>query len=417
MQTNISETYQQTPLGQQANDILRSCVHCGFCNATCPTYQLLGDELDGPRGRIYLIKQILEGNPATEKTKQHLDRCLNCLNCETTCPSGVQYHHLLEIGQSLATKTVTLAWHKRLLRQAILTIMPYPKRFQLFVNIGLFFKFLLPASLAKLLPKDHQQTIFFSAELKQKSKQQSKQRAQRKILLLQGCVHNAISPDIHQKTAQVLDKLGIEVLNEVDPGCCGALSHHIQAESKTVQSIKHNIDAWSQAIEQGVEAIISNASGCGVMVKDYPRLVEKLLGKDSSYYLRAVKIAAMTQDVSEVLANEDLSVLQLGTEYKNIAYHPPCSLQHGQHLPEIVEQILASMGATLLPVQDKHLCCGSAGSYSLFNPEISEQLKENKLENLQKQGADVIATANIGCLHHLQTDAKIPVKHWLQLIQ
>jgi glycolate oxidase iron-sulfur subunit len=281
--------------------------------------------------------------------------------------------------------------------------------FQLFVRIGLFFKFLLPASLAKLLPKDHQQTIFFSP--------QAKQTVQRKMLLLQGCVHNAISPDIHQKTAQVLDKLGIEVQNEVAPGCCGALSHHIQAEAKTIQSIKYNIDAWSLAMEQGIEAIISNASGCGLMVKDYPRLVEKFLGLDSSYYERAVKIAAMTQDISEVLANEDLSALQLATQYKNIAYHPPCSLQHGQHLPEIVEQILASMGATLLPVQDKHLCCGSAGSYSLFNPEISEQLKDNKLDNLQKYGADVIATANIGCLHHLQTDAKIPVKHWLQLIQ
>ena len=405
MQTNIIKSLQHTKTGQQANDILRSCVHCGFCNATCPTYQLLGDELDGPRGRIYLIKQVLEGTQPTQKTKQHLDNCLNCLNCETTCPSGVQYHHLLEIGQTLTTEQVQLPWRKKLLRQLILNIMPYPKRFNFFVNIGVSVKALLPDNLSKLLPVDHQQTLFFKP-----------QKQSRKMLLLQGCVHNAISPDIHQKTSQLLDKLGIEVVNEKEPACCGALTHHLQAESQTINLIKKNIDAWFDSIEQGFEAIISNASGCGVMVKDYPRLVEKYLGNESSYYEKALKVAAITQDISQVLNSEDLSPLELDANYKNIAYHPPCSLQHGQHLPEIVEQILTSLGATLSPVQDKHLCCGSAGSYSLFNPKISHELRDNKLNNLQKNDADVIATANIGCLHHLQTESKVPVKHWLQLI-
>ena len=410
MQTNIIESYKQTQAGQQANDILRSCVHCGFCNATCPTYQLLGDELDGPRGRIYLIKQILEGKEPTRKTKQHLDNCLNCLNCETTCPSGVEYHHLLEIGQTLAKNSllkngVQLPWRKKILRQLILNIMPYPKRFEFFVSLGVSVKTFLPENLSKLLPKDHQQTLFFEA-----------QPHSRKMLLLQGCVHKSISPDIHQKTHQLLDKLGIELIDEKDPACCGALTHHLQAESQTINFIKNNIDSWSESIEQDIEAIISNASGCGLMVKDYPRLVANSLGKESEYYDKAVKIAAITQDISQVLSSEDLSTLQLDPAYKNIAYHPPCSLQHGQHLPEIVEKILNSLDATLSPVHDKHLCCGSAGSYSLLNPEISDQLRANKLENLQNNAADVIATANIGCLHHLQVESKIPVKHWLQLI-
>ena len=405
MQTNISEFYKNTPVGQQANNILRSCVHCGFCNATCPTYQLLGDELDGPRGRIYLIKQILEGQQPTAKTRKHLDRCLNCLSCETTCPSGVQYHHLLEIGQTLLSEQVALPWKKKLLRQLILNIMPYSGRFNFLLKLGLSVQAVLPPKIKKLLPVDHQQSLFFEP------RQQS-----RKMLLLQGCVHNSISPDIHQKTMQLLDKLGIELLNEADPGCCGALTHHLQADAQTIDFISHNIDTWSVYIEQGIEAIISNASGCGLMVKDYPHFIEQHLGKDSTYYEKALKIAAITRDISQVLSSEDLSVFSLDSQYKSIAYHPPCSLQHGQHLPEIVEQILSSLGASLTPVNDKHLCCGSAGSYSLLNPEIADQLRDNKLENLQKNAADVIATANIGCLHHLQSEAKVPVKHWLQLI-
>ncbi|MCN4144233.1 MAG: glycolate oxidase subunit GlcF [Thiohalomonas sp.] len=405
MQTNILESYKQTIMGQHAGEILRSCVHCGFCNATCPTYQLLGDELDGPRGRVYLIKQILEGNQPTEKTKQHLDRCLNCLNCETTCPSGIQYHHLLEIGQSLITKDIQLPWRKKLLRKLILTIMPYSKRFNFFVTLGNSVKTLLPEKLAQLLPEDHQQTLFLKTAPRS-----------RKMLLLNGCVHNTISPDIHQKTRQLLDKLGIEVLHEKDPACCGALSHHLQAESQTISFIKKNIDSWSEYSEEGVESIISNASACGLILKDYPRLVAKYLGNDSIYYEKALRIAAITQDISQVFNSEDLSPLELDSKYKNIAYHSPCSLQHGQHLPEIVEQILTSLGATLSPIKEKHLCCGSAGSYSLFNPEISHQLRDNKLANLQQNDTDVIATANIGCLHHLQTTAEIPVKHWLQLI-
>ncbi len=406
MQTKLTEFYEQSQIGQLANDILRSCVHCGFCNATCPTYQLLGNELDGPRGRIYLIKQILEGEQPTHKTKQHLDSCLNCLNCETTCPSGVQYHHLLEIGQSLIAKEVQSTWHKRILRQLILNIMPYPKRFNFFVKLGVSIRPVLPETLAKLLPDEHQQSLFFKPE-----------QHSRKMLLLQGCVHNTISPDIHQKTGQILDKLGIELINEKAPSCCGALTHHLQAESQTINLIKSNIDSWSDSIEQGIEVIISNASGCGVMVKDYPRLVEKYLGRQSPYYEKAQKIATVTQDISQVLKNEDLSSLDLDLKYKKIAYHPPCSLQHGQHLPEIVEQILISLGATLSAIKDKHLCCGSAGGYALLNPKISSQLRDNKLENLQTNDVDVIATANIGCLHHLQTESKVPVKHWLQLIR
>ena len=412
MQTKISQQYQNTPLGQLANDVLRTCVHCGFCNATCPTYQLLGDELDGPRGRIYQIKQVLEGQPVSYKTKQHLDRCLTCLNCETTCPSGVQYHHLLAIGQKMVSDKVQLPFQKRLLRQMILFTMPYPKRFNFLVKLGQLFKPLMPAVLSKQLPEKSSRT-----EIEIPKPQN------RKMLLLSGCVHKSISPDIHQHSIKLLEKLGIELLLEENQNCCGALTHHMQDEQKTLTFVTSNIDKWSTLLESGIEKIISNASGCGVMVKDYPHFIKTSLGQDSTYYPKAIKIAEQTKDIGEVIQNEDFLSLKIDANYQKIAYHPPCTLQHGQKLPELVESLLQQIidkhqqKIALIPVKDKHLCCGSAGTYSLMNPSISHQLRDNKLKGLKSNEADVIATANIGCLHHLQAGTKTKVTHWIQLLE
>lgn len=410
MQTQLSEHLKNTALGKMANNLLRSCVHCGFCNATCPTYQLLGDELDGPRGRIYLIKQILEGKTPTQKTKQHLDRCLNCLNCETTCPSGVKYHHLLEIGQELIATKVSLVWYKKILRSLLLSIMPYPQRFDFLMNIGQRTKFLLPHHMANLLPHHPAKQIPVSST-----------KHATKVLLLSGCVHRSMSPTIHPQTSKILNKLNIQVVQETKPNCCGALPHHLQAKKQTLSMITKNIDAWIKSLEQGVEYILSNASGCGSTIKDYPHIIQKAWGKTSLYYQKALIIAKKTKDLSELITLVDSSLvkqnLKIKPQYKKIAYHPPCTLQHGQKLPQIVEKLLTSLGVTLQPLQDQHLCCGSAGTYSIFNPKIANQLRANKLENLLSHRPDIIATANIGCLHHLQVKSSVPVIHWIELFE
>ncbi|MBF0264604.1 MAG: glycolate oxidase subunit GlcF [Gammaproteobacteria bacterium] len=410
MQTNISPQYKDTPLGKLANQVLRNCVHCGFCNATCPTYQLLGDELDGPRGRIYLIKQVMEGKTPSYKTRQHLDRCLTCLNCETTCPSGVQYHHLLAIGQKVVSEQVKLPLHKRILRQVILNTMPYPNRFYGLVKLGQAFKPLMPKFLSAQLPDNSKSEIV------------SAKPQQRKMLLLAGCVQKALAPEIHQQSISLLEKLDIEVQLEQKQNCCGALTHHLQENDKTLLFVKQNLDKWSELLGSGIEKIISNASGCGLMVKDYPHYIETTLGKDSPYYKKALKVSEHTKDIGEIVLDEDYLSLTINPNYKTIAYHPPCTLQHGQKLPELVESMLAkiieknTLDVKLVSVKDKHLCCGSAGTYSLMNPGLSHQLRENKLNNLKSNEVDVIATANIGCLHHLQSGTETQVMHWIQLL-
>lgn len=400
MQTRLTSLFANTSKGQEAEAILRSCVHCGFCNATCPTYQLLGDERDGPRGRIYLIKQVLEGNNPTAETQLRLDRCLSCRACETTCPSGVQFGRLADIGRELIEQEVKRPWPQRLLRRLLLQTVPYPKRIDALIKAGRLFTPLLPQALKHKVP-----TVSPAAPWPNK-------HHARKMLVLAGCIQSVTSPSTNQALAALLDKLGIELLSAEAAGCCGAMAHHLSASEQALQMMRNNIDAWWPYIESGVESIIVSASGCGMMVKDYGHL----LRDDVDYADRAAHISALTKDPVEVLtdalADRDWSQLGQG---QHIAFQSPCSLQHGQHLGGKVEALLSYMGFTLLPVKDNHLCCGSAGSYSLLQPALSAQLRANKLDALYATQAEQLVTANIGCQLHLSTDDQ-PLKHWIELV-
>lgn len=398
MQTKLLPALLATPDGQEADRILRSCVHCGFCTATCPTYQLLGDELDGPRGRIYEIKLALEGEKISHHTQSHLDRCLTCLNCETTCPSGVQYHRLLDIGRNYVEQHVSRPLPQKILRWLLRKSLPHPSRVALMLKLAQMIKPLLPASLAKKIP-DKQ------APLSRPATTQS-----RKMLLLAGCAQAAMTPRTNQATAAVLDKLGIEVIEAQQASCCGALSHHLNAGKEARRFMRNNIDAWWPYIEQGAEAIVITASGCGAMVKDYAQQLQH----DPAYADKAARVSALTRDLSEVISEDDMHKLRNGTQ-ATIAFHAPCTLQHAQKLNGRVESLLRAAGYSLVPVNDSHICCGSAGSYSILQPKIANQLKQQKLRNLQAQQPELIVTANIGCQLHLQSGASVPVRHWIEL--
>ena len=400
MQTNISSQFDNNLHIKDAESILRSCVHCGFCTATCPTYQLLGDELDGPRGRIYLIKQVLEGNAISSKTQTHLDRCLTCRSCETTCPSGVRYGRLVDIGREIVDQQVPRSLLQVIPRTLLRKILPYPRRFALLYKLGLVFRPLLPANLKRklLVPRASDNIINPTRE--------------RKILVLQGCVQSVVTPQTNQAAARILEKLDIELITAPDAGCCGAVSHHLSAHEEGLDFMRRNIDAWWPHIELGAEAIAITASGCSTVVKDYA----ELLKHDPAYADKAKKVSALAKDISEILRDENLSKLALKVPALKVAFHSPCTLQHGQQLNGVVEQILANTGFSLTDVQDAHLCCGSAGTYSILQPKLSQQLLENKLSALQNEQPDIIATANIGCQMHLASKAKQPVKHWLELI-
>lgn len=400
MQTQLSPTFLNTPQGQEADAILRACVHCGFCNATCPTYQLLGDELDGPRGRIYLIKSLLEGAEATRKTQTHLDRCLTCRACETTCPSGVQYGRLADIGRGLTEQQVKRPWRERLKRCALRALLPYPLRFRFLLRLAQWLRPLLPGTLRRSVPR------------RQKTTAWPLPRHARQALMLDGCVQPALNPNINAASARVLDKLGISILREGFAGCCGTLSYHLGAHKESLRFMRRNIDAWWPHIERGAEAIIVTASGCAPLVKDYGRL----LRDDPAYADKAARISAITKDISEVISGQDLSALKPAPSPKKIAFHSPCSLQHGQKITNVVENLLSKLGFELTPVTDGHLCCGSAGTYSILQPELSRQLLKNKLAALQSGDPECIASANIGCLAHMQSAASMPVKHWIELL-
>ncbi|MEJ2440133.1 MAG: glycolate oxidase subunit GlcF [Gammaproteobacteria bacterium] len=398
MQTKLQPAILATPQGQEADRILRNCVHCGFCTATCPTYQLLGDELDGPRGRIYEIKMALEGEAVSRQTQQHLDRCLTCLNCETTCPSGVQYHRLLDIGRAYVELQVTRPLSQKLVRWLLRHTLPYPKRVALLLKLGQRFRPVLPAALASKIPSV-QQAIRFQP-----------QAASRKMLLLAGCVQPAMTPRTNQATAAILNKLGIDVIEASNAGCCGALSHHLNASEEAQRFMRNNIDAWWPYVEQGIEAIVITASGCGAMVKDYASQLQH----DPAYADKAARIADLCRDLCEVMSEEDMHKLASGNQ-RSIAFHAPCTLQHAQKLNGRVESLLRAAGYKLNVVQDSHLCCGSAGTYSVLQSAIANRLKQQKLEHLQAQQPELIVTANIGCQLHLQSGTELPVKHWIEL--
>jgi glycolate oxidase iron-sulfur subunit len=407
MDTRLADFIRDTRAGEVAGEILRKCVHCGFCTATCPTYQLLGDELDGPRGRIYLIKQVLEGKPVTEKTRLHLDRCLTCRACETTCPSGVKYSHLLDIGRQVVETRLPRAQGERLTRWLLREGLPRPALFATAVKMGKMLRPLLPSSLADKLP----------AEVSGAGQPWPVPAGHpRRMLMLAGCVQPALAPNINAATARVLDRLGIEVFEEPKAGCCGAVRFHLNDQAAARDDMRRNIDAWWPEVEAGVEAIVVTASGCGVQVRDYGHA----LADDAVYAERASKISALCRDPVELLLAEEADLARLLAEKKaprgKLAFQSPCTLQHGLKLRGGVEHLLQSAGYELTPVADSHLCCGSAGTYAILQPELSQQLRHNKLAALNAGAPALIATANIGCLTHLQAGTVLPVRHWIELI-
>lgn len=398
MQTSLADFIKDTPSGREADAILRACVHCGFCNATCPTYQLLGDELDGPRGRIYLIKEVLEGRTPTRSTELHLDRCLTCRNCETTCPSGVRYGRLVEIGREVVEQQVGRGWIDRGLRRLLRATVPYPDRFARLLRIGHRVRPWLPNVLRRSIPPPPEPTAWPAP------------RHARRMVAPGGCVQPAIAPNIDAAAARVLDRLGISLVRAPAAGCCGALSQHTSGPEQALDFARRNIDAWWPHIEAGAEAIVMTASGCGLHVKDYGYY----LRDDPAYAAKAERIAACALDLSEVLARESLD--RLSPRGRRVAFQCPCTLQHGQRLGGVVEDILRRLGFEVAAFDDAHLCCGAAGSYSILHPVLSRRLRRNKLAAIARAEPDVIATANIGCLTHLRAGTDLPVRHWIELI-
>jgi len=399
MQTALADFIRDTAAGREAEAILRACVHCGFCNATCPTYQLTGDELDGPRGRIYLMKQVLEGGAPSAHTQLHLDRCLTCRSCEVTCPSGVKYGRLLDIGRGLVERRVRRSWWDRARRAALRAVVPYPRRFAALWKIARWLRPLLPAPLKPPESRPAPVSAWPAP------------RHARRMLALAGCVQAEIAPNIDAAAARVLDRLGISLIEPSMGGCCGALSHHTSGEAQALDLARRNIDAWWPALVAGAEAIVLTASGCGVHVKEYAHH----LRDDPAYAAKARVVSARARDLCEILAAEDLTALAPAANLR-VAFQSPCTLQHGQRLAGVVEGILSRLGFVLTPVADAHLCCGSAGSYSLLNPGWASDLRAAKLRALTAAGPAVIAGANIGCLMHLQRGAPVAVRHWIELV-
>ena len=405
MQTTLDPAFARTAKGTQAEAILRKCVHCGFCNATCPTYQLLGDELDGPRGRIYLIKQLLEGEQNTHQIARHLDRCLTCRSCETTCPSGVEYGRLLEIGRDNLRTRHPRGTIGRVGREVFTAIVRSHRVFGLLLGIGHTLRPLLPASLKSGIPR-----IVPTAQTS--SLIWPKAVHQRTMVVLAGCVQRSIAPASNLAAAVVLDKLGISLVEADGAGCCGSVDLHTTGESRAKTVARALIDRWWPYLDQGVEGFITSASGCGVTISEYPQLFHD----DPEYLHKARAISAISSDLSEVIDREIDSHYQVANPSRKVAFHSPCTLQHGHKLAGTVEKILERVGYQLCEVKDSHICCGSAGTYSLFHPKISAKLKQNKLEAIYRDKPDVVCTANIGCQAHLSEEGRPSVRHWIELL-
>ena len=416
MQTNLADWIKGTPEGDEAEAILRKCVHCGFCTATCPTYQLLGDELDGPRGRIYLIKSVLEGSEVTAKTQLHLDRCLTCRACESTCPSGVQYGRLADIGRHLVAERVPRPPWQRLRRAALAAVLPRPMLFGPLLALGRLLRPLLPRVLAGKIPA----ASGSRSDWPEAGGGITTTRHARRMLVLAGCVQPSLSPEVNAAAARLLDRIGISLVEAASAGCCGALRFHLDYQADGLDDMRALIDAWWPQVERGeIEAIVMTASGCGTMVKEYGHL----LRNDAQYRDKAARISAITRDLAEVLDAELPALQKLVAKQQRpgtpgrIAFHPPCSLQHGQRIKGVAERVLAACGYELAPVPDVHLCCGSAGTYSILQPELAGQLRDNKLHALASGDPQQILTANIGCQTHLAAGAAVPVRHWVVALE
>jgi glycolate oxidase iron-sulfur subunit len=404
METHLADWLKDTPDGIEAQAILRSCVHCGFCTATCPTYQLLGDELDGPRGRIYLIKQVVEGAAPTAATQSHLDRCLTCRNCESTCPSGVRYGHLVDIGRKLVDAKVRRPLRERLLRAALREGLTRRGLFGAAMSAGQSVRRLLPASLREKVPARRAAGAWPG------------RTHSRKVLMPLGCVQPAMMPSVDAATARVLDSIEIQAIVEARSGCCGAIRHHLDDHEGALADARRNIDTWWPHVEAGVEAILSNASGCGVMIKDYAHL----LRDDPAYAERARTVSELARDLAQWLpaefeaARSRKAVALRRMPDGSVAFHPPCTLQHGQQVRGQVERLLAGLGVEVQPVADVHLCCGSAGTYSVLQPQLSRQLRARKLASLEAGRPAMLLSANVGCISHLQAGTDTPVRHWIE---
>ena len=407
MQTNLAPFIKDTPEGKEADAILRKCTHCGMCTATCPTYQLLSDELDGPRGRIYLIKQVLEGATPTAKTRLHLDRCLTCRACETTCPTGVRYGRLVDIGRQLVEQRVSRGPIESAWRGALNTVISNSSVFGPLLKVGQLARPLLPLALKRKVPPAPPSAGAWPAKVHP-----------REMLALEGCAQSSLSPATNAAAARVLDRVGISLVRVASAGCCGAVSFHLNEQKDALGYMRRNIDAWWPHIEQGAEAIVITASGCGVTVKDYGHY----LAQDPAYAAKAKRVSELTKDISEVIIAEGAKLKTLITHHSSlitsqrIAFHSPCSLQHGLKLKGSVESLLASLGYSLTDVPEAHLCCGSAGTYSILQPELSQRLLVNKIAALENGAPTAILTANIGCQAHLQGATTLPVRHWIEAL-
>jgi glycolate oxidase iron-sulfur subunit len=416
MKTNLAQFIRDTPEGKEANSILRACVHCGFCTATCPTYQLLGDELDSPRGRIYLMKEMLEGNVVTAKTQKHLDRCLTCRACETTCPSGVEYGRLVDIGRNIVEQHVARSPLEHAKRALLRTVLPRRALFDPLLRVGQALRAFAPAALKKKIPPRPSARLDWPAATHA-----------RKMVVLDGCVQPSLAPGINPAAARVLDRLGISLLKAPAAGCCGAVTFHLNRQDDARDYMRRNIDAWWTHVESGAEAIVITASGCGTLVKEYGHH----LAQDPEYAEKAARISALSKDISEIVhAERDKLEQLLGSTLSplpsplpsasaakpRVAFHSPCSLQHGLKIRGMVEAILVSAGFELTMVPEAHLCCGSAGTYSILEPELSQRLLRNKVTALESGEPALIATANIGCLTHIQSGTDLSVKHWINIL-
>ncbi len=400
MKVSLHTSFQDVPEAREAESILRTCVHCGICTATCPTYQELGDERDGPRGRIYLIKQLLEEGQATNKTTIHLDRCLTCLSCETSCPSLVQYGRLLDIGRGLLEQRTQRSLRERMLRWGLRRVLPFEHRFTPLLKLGQIIRPVLPKALKAKVPA---RQSFGSLPEKQHK---------RHMLIAVACAQPGAKPNTNAATARILNRLGVSLHESREAGCCGALSYHLGAHEEGLQFMRRNIDAWWPQIAAGAEAIVVTASGCGVTIKDYG----SLLSDDPDYAEKARRVSELTRDLSEILIDEDLAQLNIKQDDLRTAVHCPCTLHHGQRLPTIIDDIMTKLGIRLVATEDRHMCCGSAGTYSILQPKMSQALLDNKLKALCADKPDRIVTANIGCHLHLGSKSKVPVQHWIEVL-
>lgn len=410
MQTNLIPLYQERSEGVVAEKILRSCVHCGFCNATCPSYQVLGNELDGPRGRIYLIKQMLEGGAVSEKTRLHLDRCLTCQSCESTCPSGVDYHRLLNVGRQLLNEQLPRKGVAKFKRKALAWLLTSPRLFGLLLGMGRLVRPLLPGLLKSKVPIRSLTRIELPSDVRKRA------LAKKVLFLHEGCVQDAISPEINQATRAVFSALSFDV-QSLNGGCCGAIEFHLDEQEAARTRMRENIDHWSSILMQEPWAcIVSNASGCGAFLKDYA----SVLADDSVYLVKARDLVARVKDPVELIDGLELGILlrdtALVSESQKVAFQSPCSLQHGQKLAGAVERLFTDAGVDISGLRDAHLCCGSAGTYSILQSEISQQLKDRKLASINELGALHVVSANIGCQTHLNAGTRLGIKHWLVLV-